>query len=129
VPLVYLPGYHVGAQLRLSLAEVERYVQPHGEIGRYLHGLFADNPLWAVTGRPTSEAHSWVIWDLINIAWLLDPAWVPSHLVATPRLGDDLRWQPREPNKEQVHPMREALGVQRDAIFNDLFACLAKTNA
>jgi purine nucleosidase len=129
VPLVYLPGYHIGAQLRLSLAEVERYVQPQGEIGRYLHGLFADNPLWAVTGRPTSEAHSWVIWDLINIAWLLDPSWVPSHLVPTPRLGTDLRWQPREPNKEQVHPMREALGVQRDAIFNDLFACLAKTNA
>ncbi len=45
VPLVYLPGYHVGAQLRLSLAEVERYVKPHGKIGRYLHALFADNPL------------------------------------------------------------------------------------
>jgi purine nucleosidase len=129
VPLVYLPGYHIGAQLRLSLAEVERYVQPHGEMGRYLYALFAENPLWAVTGRPATEAHSWVIWDLINIAWLLDPSWVPSHLVPTPRLGTDLRWQPREPNKEQVHPMREALGVQRDAIFNDLFACLAKTNA
>ena len=121
VPLVYLPGYHIGAQLRLSMAEVERYVQPHGQMGRYLHALFADNPLWAVTGRPTSEAHSWVIWDLINIAWLLNPEWVPSHLVATPRLGSDLRWQTREP----AHPMREALGVQRDAIFNDLFACLS----
>lgn len=125
VPLVYLPGYHVGAQLRLSLAEVERYVKPIGEIGCYLHALFADNPLWAVTGRPAAAAHSWVIWDLINIAWLLDPAWVPSHLVATPRLGADLRWQPRA----HAHPMREAYAVQRDAIFNDLFACLAKTNA
>jgi purine nucleosidase len=125
VPLVYLPGYHVGAQLRLSLAEVERYVQPHGEIGRYLHALFADNPLWAVTGRPASEAHSWVIWDLINIAWLLDTAWVSSHVVPTPHLGADLRWQARE----QAHPMREAFAVQRDAIFNDLFASLAKTSA
>ncbi len=120
VPLVYLPGYHVGAQLRLSMAEVERFVQPHGVIGSYLHNLFADNPLWAVTGRPASEAHSWVIWDLINIAWLIDPTWVPSHRVATPVLQDDLRWKPR-PN---AHPMREAYAVQRDAIFNDLFAGL-----
>jgi purine nucleosidase len=120
VPLVYLPGYHVGAQLRLSLAEVERYIKPHGEMGRYLHDLFADNPLWAITGRSPSEAHSWVIWDLINIAWLLDPQWVSSHIVPTPILGSDLRWKARP----QAHPMREAYTLQRDTIFNDLFACL-----
>ncbi len=125
VPLVYLPGYHVGAQLRLSLAEVERYVKPHGAIGIYLHELFADNPLWAITGRPAAAAHSWVIWDLINIAWLLNPDWVPSDLVSTPTLVADLRWQ-KQPN---AHPMREAYAVQRDAIFNDLFSCLAKTTA
>ena len=129
VPLVYLPGYHVGAQLRLSLAEVERFVKPHGAIGSYLHSLFAENPLWAVTGRPSSEAHSWVIWDLINIAWLLNPDWVPSQFVATPILGADLRWQAREPTEPQAHPMREAFAVQRDAIFNDLFACLAASAA
>jgi purine nucleosidase len=121
VPLVYLPGYHVGAQLRLSLAEVERYVKPHGKIGAYLHQLFADNPLWSIVGSPSVEMHSWVIWDLINIAWLLNPDWVPSHIVNTPVLGDDLCWALRA----DAHPMREAFAVQRDAIFNDLFACLA----
>lgn len=121
VPLVYLPGYHVGAQLRLSLAEVERYVKPHGNIGRYLHALFADNPLWAITGRPATEAHSWVIWDLINFAWLINPDWVPSNIVPTPILDNDLHWQPRE----HAHPMREAYAVQRDEIFNDFFARLA----
>ncbi len=125
VPLVYLPGYHVGAQLRLSLAEVERYVKPHGKIGAYLHQLFADNPLWSIVGRPQTEAHSWVIWDLINIAWLLNPDWVPSHIVNTPILGNDLRWAERE----NAQPMREAFAVQRDAIFNDLFNCLAKNIA
>jgi hypothetical protein len=120
VPLVYLPGYHVGAQLRLSFAEVERFVQPHGAIGQYLHDLFADNPLWAITGRPSAPSHSWVIWDLINIAWLLDPQWVSCQIVSTPILGSDFRWQVRS----RAHPMREAYAVQRDAIFNDLFACL-----
>jgi purine nucleosidase len=124
VPLVYLPGYHVGAQLRLSFAEVERFIAPCGEIGRYLHALFANNPLWAITGRPEGAAHSWVIWDLINIAWLLDPTWVSSHIVPTPVLGVDLHWYSRP----IARPMREAFGVQRDAIFNDFFASIAAFN-
>jgi purine nucleosidase len=124
VPMAYLPGYHVGAQLRLSLAEVERFVAPHGPIGGYLHSLFANNPLWTITGRPETASHSWVIWDLINIAWLINPDWVPSHIVPTPVLGPDLRWHSRA----DAHPMCEAFGVQRDAIFNDLFASLAATD-
>ena len=35
VPLVYLPGFHVGAQLGLSLPEVEAWVKGRGEIGDY----------------------------------------------------------------------------------------------
>jgi purine nucleosidase len=124
VPLVYLPGYHVGAQLRLSAVEVEHFVKPRGQIGRYLYDLFADNPLWALTGRPTTHAHSWVIWDLINFAWLINPDWVPSHLVNTPILDNELYWKPRE----HAHPMREAYALQRDAIFNDLFAALTSSN-
>ena len=121
VPLVYLPGYHVGAQLRLSLAEAERYVRGQGAMGDYLHGLFTHNPLWPMLGTNGEGPHSWVIWDLINIAWMLQPAWVPSELVATPRLDDQLYWQ-ADPQRPL---MREAYGVQRDAIFNDLFAKLA----
>ena len=120
VPHVYLPGYHVGAQLRLSLPEVERYVKGRGPIGDYLHQLFTHNPLWSMLGTDGSKPNSWVIWDVINIAWMLNPQWVPSELVRTPRLDADLRWQPDATR----HLMREAYGVQRDAIFNDLFAKL-----
>ena len=127
VPHVYLPGFHVGAQLRLSLAEMQRHVQPCGAIGAYLHRLFTDNPLWPLLGlqhlRDGGTPHSWVIWDVINIAWLLEPAWVPSELVRTPRLGDDKRWQ-RVDEAEGRHRMREAHAVQRDAIFNDFFGAL-----
>ncbi|MCA0212974.1 MAG: nucleoside hydrolase [Proteobacteria bacterium] len=125
VPHVYLPGYHVGAQLRLSLAEVERYVQDSGAIGGYLHQLFTHNPLWAILGNnPTlaGEPHSWVIWDLICIAWVLNPAWVPSELVRTPVLMADKRWQ-AQPGR---HWMREAHAVERDAIFNAFFSALRR---
>lgn len=127
VPHVYLPGYHVGAQLRLSLAEMERYVRGSGAMGGYLYQLFTDNPLWPLLGsNPTraGQPHSWVIWDLICIAWLLNPAWVPSELVRAPRLGDDLRWQPGA----QPHLMREAWAVQRDPVFAHLFEALAAPN-
>lgn len=124
VPHVYLPGFHVGAQLRLSLAEMERHVQPGGAIGAYLHHLFTHNPLWPLLGlqhlQDGRTPHSWVIWDVINIAWLLEPGWVPSELMRTPVLGDDKRWQRRGGR----HWMREAHAVQRDAIFNDFFDAL-----
>jgi len=122
VPLVYLPGFHVGAQLRLSLPEVERHVQGCGAVGAYLHQLFTHNPLWDFLGLDAARAPSWVIWDLINIAWLLQPAWVPSSLVATPVLGADRRWHAASGRP----PMREAHAVARDAIFLDLFAKLAQ---
>ena len=93
VPHVYLPGFHVGAQLRLSLEEVERHVRGRGAIGDYLHHLYTHNPLWDLFGIDSFYAHSWVIWDLINIAWLIEPAWVPSELVRSPLLTPDRRWQ------------------------------------
>jgi len=120
VPHVYLPGFHVGAQLRLSLPEIERYVRGRGLIGDYLHQLFTHNPLWPLLGLDGSLPHSWVIWDVINIAWLLNPQWVPSELVRTPRLGQDRCWQP-DPTR---HLMREAHAVERDALFGDFFAKL-----
>jgi purine nucleosidase len=121
VPHVYLPGYHVGAQLRLSLPEIERYVQGCGAIGQYLHHLFTHNPLWSIVGDQSHKPYSWVIWDVINIAWMLNPNWVPSELLRTPILLADKRWQA----DRSRHLMREAYAVQRDAIFQDFFVKLA----
>jgi inosine-uridine nucleoside N-ribohydrolase len=126
VPLVYLPGFQVGAQLRLSLPEVERFVAAGrtGAIGRLLHALYLANPLAPFGGFDVrAPGFSWVIWDLINIAWLIEPAWVPSTLVPTPALGDGRRWVARGPGAPL---MREAHAVARDAIFRDLFAALAR---
>jgi purine nucleosidase len=121
VPHVYLPGYHVGAQLRLSLPEIERYVQGCGPMGQYLHHLFTHNPLWAIVGDQSHKPYSWVIWDVINIAWMLNPEWVHSELVRTPLLLPDKRWQAAPAR----HLMREAYAVQRDDIFQDFFTKLA----
>lgn len=120
VPLVYLPGFQVGAQLRLSSAEVEQHVRGRGVVGDQLHRLFTANPLWAIAPVDTTRPYSWVIWDLICVAWLLSPDWVPSTLVRTPVLDDQARWA-GAPGR---HLMREGYAVARDAIFNDFFAKL-----
>jgi purine nucleosidase len=121
MPLVYLPGFCVGAQLRLSLPEVERWVRGRGAIGDYLHHLFTHNPLWELKGIDSFFAHSWTMWDLICVAWLLDPTLVPTEWTRTPRLGDDKRWIAGDAARPW---MREGLEVRRDEIFAALFRAL-----
>ena len=123
VPFVYLPGYHIGAQLKLSLPEVERWILGKGEIGDYLHHLYTHNPIHDQRGITGHFGRTWVIWDLINFAWLIEPGWVPTQLVPTPRLGDDRMWEPREGPGWR---MREAFEINRDAIFRDFLGKLER---
>lgn len=122
VPIVYLPGYHVGAQLKLSLPEMERFVKGRGPIGDYLHHLYTNNPLHKLLAIQGAETKTWVIWDIINFAWLFDPAYVATFETTTPLLGDDLHWQ-KDPGRPL---MIEAYDVNRDAIFEDFYRCLAR---
>ncbi|MEO9517913.1 MAG: nucleoside hydrolase [Paracoccaceae bacterium] len=122
VPHVYLPGYHVGAQLKISWPEMDQFVKGQGAIGDYLNHLYTHNPLhdmFAITNR---EQRTWVIWDIINIAWLINPDWVPTRLTASPILDDELFWQ----HDETRHLMREAHDVQRDEIFLDFYEKLGR---
>lgn len=126
VPLVYLPGYYIGAQLTLSLPDVETWVRGKGAIGDYLYHLYTHNPLHAQRGIRDHFGRTWVMWDLIDFAWLIEPSWVPTTLVETPTLDDELRWA-RMPSAAPL--MREAYGIDRDAIFRDLFAKLERSSA
>ena len=124
VPLVYLPGFHVGAQLSMSRLEVEAWVAGRGAIGDYLHWLYLHNPHHRLHGIGAGDdvGRTWIMWDLINFAWLMNSDWVPSVLIDAPYLSADCRWsrgaQPR-------HLMREGLDIRRDAIFRDFFGKLA----
>jgi inosine-uridine nucleoside N-ribohydrolase len=117
---VYLPGFHVGAQLTISLPEMEQWVKGQGAMGDYLYHLYTHNPIHTQRGISGHFGRTWVIWDLINFAWLLNPSWVPSQLVRSPALNGDLKWA-HDPNR---HLMREAYGIERDAIFRDFFTKL-----
>lgn len=116
VPLIYLPGYQVGAQLKISQPEMELWVKGRGEIGDYLYELYMTNPLHSYRTREDFFGRTWIMWDLITIAWLLNHQWVPSDIMPTPILTDDRYYQDAGPDR---HPMREAYAINRDAIFRD----------
>jgi purine nucleosidase len=117
VPLVYLPGYYVGEHLRISMPELRAHVQGTGPVGDDLFALCtADRHLTDAPGA------SKVMWDLVNVAWALDPSWLSTHVVPTPHLADDLRWTGAGPGRPV---MREATGVNRNAVWGDFFRVLA----
>jgi len=120
VPHVYLPGYHVGAQLKLSLPEMERFVKGRGAIGDYLHRLYTHNPLHGMFALDDTARRTWVIWDIINIAWLMNPAWVPTFMTTSPVLDEGMFWR----KDIARHMMREAHDVQRDEIFRAFYDAL-----
>ena len=122
VPHIYLPGYHIGAQLKISRSEMEQFVKGRGAIGDYLHHLYINNPLHDMFAITDAERRTWVIWDIINIAWLIDPDWVPTFLTTSPMLNENLYWE----KHKNRHQMREAHDVQRDEIFMNFYDKLAK---
>lgn len=118
VPLVYFPGYYIGAQLRVSLPDVQEWVRGRGAIGDYLYHLYTNNPLHAQRGVQDHFGRTWVMWDMVTLAWLIEPSWVPTTLVPTPTLNDDLKWVEKPGSK---YLMREAYEIERDSIFRDFF--------
>ncbi len=123
VPLVYLPGFHVGAQLSLSLPEIEAWVKGKGAVGDYLHWLYTNNPHFPFQGLTGYFGRTWIIWDLINFAWLMEPGWMPTYLTDAPYLSADCRWY-RQASRR--HTIREGLDINRDAIYRDFFIKLER---
>jgi purine nucleosidase len=110
VPLIHVPCVNVAEHLCTTEAEVERYVKGRGGLGDYLHEVYADV-------FKDHFARSRVIWDLAPVAWLVNHTWVPTALVHSPILNDNLTWS-HDPER---HLVREAYAVSRDEVFGDLF--------
>ena len=90
-------------------------------LGDYLYGQFLQYYAVRTQGRDREFPYSKVIWDISAIAWLNDPEWVPSDVVPSPVLTDDMRWE----RAAGRHNIRVANNLNRDAVFNDLFSRLA----
>lgn len=114
VPLVLVPCMGVTSHLLSTVQEIEKYVEGHDEIGKFL----------AMRYKGYSDDHvgwSKQIWDMAAVAWLLDASWTPSVIVATPILTDQITWS----FDASRHAMRYVNYVKRDPILKDFFHKLA----
>jgi inosine-uridine nucleoside N-ribohydrolase len=114
-PLVLIPCMGVTSHLHSTVPEIERWVEPHGEIGKFLAERFKEY---------SNDHFGWSkeIWDMAPVGWLLDPDWAPTVIVPTPILTDQATWSVDRGR----HPMRYATIVKRDPILRDFFSKLKR---
>jgi purine nucleosidase len=119
VPLVYIPGYQVAETLQLSLPAAKEWLSDGGRLSQYLLQTYKNNPY-----NPQLEVpgRSWVIWDIIVIAWLLNEDWVPARNVPRARITSAHRWDRLPPSAGQ---MSEPYCVKRNEVFEDFFRKLS----
>lgn len=111
VPLVLVPCKGVTSHFHSNVPEIERYVEPYGEIGAFL----------AMRFKEYSDNHvgwSKEIWDMAPVAWLLNPEWCPSVLTASPVLTDQMTWSVDRAR----HSIRYVTYVDRDPIMRDFIS-------
>jgi len=110
VPLVHIPCTNVVTHLATTVAELERHIDGVSPIGSYLTQIVRDY---------NKDHYAWskVIWDVSTIAYLINPEWVPTYIVHSPVLTDQLTWSV----DQSRHFIKSAYHVNRDAIFKDLF--------
>jgi len=113
VPLVQVPCMGVSSHLQTTLSELADYVKGRGGIGDYLYETYKNC-------HSDHFAYSRPIWDISTIGYLVNPDWVPTQLIHSPIVTDQLTWS----FNASRHFIRYAYGIQRDAIFHDLFTKL-----
>ncbi len=114
VPLVITPCRPVVSHFHTTLPELAHYLKGKNPLSNYLYEI--------VAGYNAQNLDAWSkeIWDVVAIAWLVNPAWVPTDLVHSPILTDQVTY-----SKDSArHFIRMATSLNRDAIFRDLFAKL-----
>ena len=123
VPLVQIPTKNVSEHLRTTVPELQRHMKGRSRLGDYLFNQFVDYEKTHTQGNGPNFPYSKVIWDISVVAWIIEPKWAPSELVASPVLTDDFRWKPELGR----HQIRVATNMLRDPVFYDLFEKLARS--
>lgn len=110
VPIVLVPCYGVVSHLHTTVQELTYHLYGKSKIGTYLVDIVKDcqrNPYGG----------SKVIWDVAAIAWLIDSQWLPTNIVHSPIVTDQLTWS----FDSRRHFIRSAYYIHRDPIFADMF--------
>lgn len=115
VPMIRIPCTDVTSHLLTTVHEVGYYLKGKKPIANYLYECFQEFV-------EQKKCLSKVVWDIAAVACLVNPEWVPAHIVHSPILTDQLTWS----MDRGRHFGKDAFAVQRDAIFLDVFSKLCR---
>ena len=110
VPVVIMPCRPVVSHFHTTIPEMNLYLKGKNKLADYLLNTTVEYS----GGRDT---WSKVIWDVTAVAWLINPSWIPTNLVHSPILTDQVTYS----TDQSRHFIRMATSINRDAIFRDLF--------
>ena len=108
VSLVLVPCKGVTSHLISTVPEIEKYIEPHGEIGKFLAMRFKEY-------NNNHKGWSKEIWDMAAISWVLNEEWAPTNVTSSPILLDNKRWA----FDENRHPIKIVYEIKRDLILQD----------
>ena len=108
VSLVLVPCKGVTSHLISTVPEIEKYIEPHGEIGKFLAMRFKEY-------NNNHKGWSKEIWDMAAISWVLNEEWAPTNIAPSPILLDDKTWT----FDENRHPIKIVYDIKRDLILQD----------
>ena len=108
VSLVLVPCKGVTSHLISTVTEIEKYIEPHGEIGKFLAKRFKEY-------NNNHKGWSKEIWDMAAISWVLNEEWAPTNIAPSPILLDDKSWA----FNEKRHPIKIVYEIKRDLILKD----------
>ena len=115
VSLVLVPCKGVTSHLISTVPEIEKYIEPHGEIGKFLAMRFKEY-------NNNHKGWSKEIWDMAAISWVLNEEWAPTNIIPSPILLDDKSWA----FNENRHPIKIVYEIKRDLILQDFIEKLEK---
>ena len=108
VSLVLVPCKGVTSHLISTVPEIEKYIEPHGEVGKFLAMRFKEY-------NNNHKGWSKEIWDMAAISWVLNEEWTPTNIAPSPILLDDKTWT----FDENRHPIKIVYDIKRDLILQD----------
>ena len=108
VSLVLVPCKGVTSHLISTVPEIEKYIEPHGEIGKFLAMRFKEY-------NNNHKGWSKEIWDMAAISWVLNEEWTPTNIIPSPILLYDKSCA----FNESRHPIKIVYEIKRDLILQD----------
>ena len=113
--LIHVPCCNVASALLTDVPELFARCRPSGRLGKYLAEITRDY-------MAEDKVEKKVIWDIATVGFLSCPEAFKNEVISAPILRDDSSWELTAGR----HPVTVVRAIDRDIVFDDLFARLAE---